>query len=120
MQKTVVLIWPWVNIKNDSIPLQIQDTRTPLWALALGTYLREKVPNVKIHILDERIIDSRAIMKKINHLKPDIVGISLSYLNYEKSLIFARKVKLLNAKVVFGGGYATIFRKEIFKNRGPY
>ena len=120
MQKTVVLIWPWVNIKNDSIPLQIHDTRTPLWALALGTYLKEKVPNVKIHILDERIIDSRAIMKKINHLKPDIVGISLSYLNYEKSLMFAKRAKSLNAKVVFGGGYATIFRKEIFKNRGPY
>jgi len=120
MQKTVALIWPWVDIEKDSIPLQIQDTRTPLWALALGTYLREKVPNVKIHILDERIIDSRAIIKKINHLKPDIVGISLSYLNYEKSLMFARKAKLLNAKVVFGGGYATIFKKEIFKNRGPY
>jgi len=119
MQKTVVLIWSWIDIEKDSIPLQIQDTRTPLWALALGTYLKEKVPNVKIYILDERIIDSRAIIKKINHLKPDIVRISLSYLNYEKSLMFARKAKLLNAKVVFGGGYAAIFRKEIFKNRGP-
>lgn len=120
MQKTVVLIWPWIDIKNDSIPLQIQDTRTPLWSLALGTYLKERVPNVKIHILDERIIDYKTIVKKINYFKPDIVGISLSYLNYEKALMFARKAKLLNAKVVFGGGYATIFKKEIFKNRGPY
>jgi len=113
MQKKIALIWPNHHRKSTN-PL------TPLWALSLGTYLKEKIPDIKIRILDGQIISSGVILKKISQFKPDIVGISLSYCYYKKALMFAKKAKSLGAKVVFGGNYAAATKKEILQNRGPY
>jgi len=112
MNKKVALIWPFHINKKNPLP--------PLWALSLGTYIKEKRPDIKIYILDEQIIPTQTILRKINELKPDIVGISVSYNYYKKALMFARQAKLLGAKVVFGGSYASVFKKEILENRGRY
>ena len=110
MPKRIALIWPYAR----------KNFQTPLWALSLGAYLRKKIPDIEIDILDEQIEPVDTIFKKISRIKPDIVGISLSYTYYEDALKFARKAKLGGAKVVFGGTYASVFKKEILENRGPY
>ena len=112
MKKRVFLIWPYT--KKNKVP------QTPLWALSLGTYLKERIPDIEIHILDGQVTAPEAILKKISQLKPDIGGISLSHHYYKNALRFARKAKSVGAKVVFGGVYATALKREILKNRGPY
>jgi len=54
----------------------------------------------------------KKILKKIDYLKPDIVGISLSHEYYADASKFARKAKSTGAKVVFGGAYATSLKKR--------
>lgn len=113
MQKKIVLIWPFRPRKDEELV-------TPLWAFSLGAYLRKKIPDIKISVLDEQVVSSVTILRNIDKFKPDIVGISLLHDYYENALNFARKAKLKGAQVIFGGAYATAQRKEILKNRGPY
>lgn len=75
---------------------------------------------MEIYILDEQITAAEVILRKISQLRPDIVGISLSHEYYRDALKFARRAKSVCARVVFGGVYATVLKKEILKNRGPY
>jgi anaerobic magnesium-protoporphyrin IX monomethyl ester cyclase len=110
MKKRIILIWP--HIGKGKTPL------SPLWALSLSSYLKKYISDIEIRILDEQIVSSKLILKEINQFKPNIVGISLSYNHYSRALFFARKAKLLNAKVVVGGAFASALAKEILLNRG--
>lgn len=104
MSKKVILIWPYAKNK---------DASTPLWALSIGAYLKKRIPDIEIHILDEQIISSDLITKRIYQIKPDVVGISISHNYYKSALVFARNAKLVESRVVFGGVYATAMAKEI-------
>ena len=109
--RKILFLWPY-HEKREPLP--------PLWALALGTYIKTRLPDVKIRILDEQITPAQIILNKIDGFKPDIVGISPSHAYYQSALKFARKAKSIGSRVVFGGAYATVVKQEILKNRGPY
>ncbi len=96
----------------------------PLWVLALLTYLKEKIPNIKFKIIDAwfgkfQITNPKRIEKEIKDFKPDFVGLSPLGINYSNTLKIARISKKLGAKVILGGCHATHLRKEILENRGP-
>lgn len=112
MVKNICLIWPAIEIRN-KYPLHF-----PLWALSLSAYLKERIPNINIHILDQQIYKKQTIINKMNKIKPEIVGISPSYRLYKDSLYFARKAKKNGSKVVLGGSFASSMKREILKNRG--
>jgi len=112
MVKKICLIWPTRRNKEEYC--------FPLWAISLATYLKKKKPDIDIYILDGQIYDSETIIKKIQEIKPEIVGISSSYNFYKDSLKFAREAKLINARVVLGGVFATSMKNEILIKRGPF
>lgn len=112
MVKKVCLIWPTKKPKEEYY--------FPSWAISLATYLKEKKPDIDIYILDGQIYDPETIIKKIQDIKPEIVGISPSYRFYKDSLKFARKAKSINARVVLGGVFATSIKKEILTKRGTF
>ncbi|MFH1551535.1 MAG: radical SAM protein [bacterium] len=113
MKNRILLIWPHLAAKERLLA-------TPLWSLCLAAYLKSKISNIDIRILDGQINSLDTISREINRFKPDIVGISPLIHHYNIALEFARKSKLTGARVVFGGEYASAFRKEILKNRGPH
>jgi len=95
---------------------------TPLWALALATYLKERIPNLKIKIIDGRIGkfgETKEIIEEIKEQKPDFIGISPKFTNYSNALEAARVGKKVGAKIILGGAHALHLRKEILTQRGP-
>jgi len=91
-----------------------------LWALALGTYLKEKIKsNLDIKVLDGQLLTVDQILQKIKKIKPDFIGLCPKYTSYENSLIIARIARKLGAKVIMGGPHVSFLAKEILLNRGP-
>lgn len=92
----------------------------PLWALYLGTYLKERIRDVKIDILDCQFFSMDKLEEWTKKNKPDFAGISPKFLNYESTIRAARIFKKYNAKVVLGGTHSNSLRNGILKNRGPF
>ena len=94
---------------------------TPLWALTLATYLKERINDLEVKIIDGRIgkfIDMKEIIKEIRRFKPDFVGISPKFTNYSNALEAARIGKKVGAKIILGGAHALHLKKEILTHRG--
>ena len=92
----------------------------PMWALTLGTYLKETTPGIKIKIIDGKHSELETIQTKVAGYKPDFVALGPKLQTYLNVLKISRFSKKLGAKVIFGGTHAANLRKEILKNRGKY
>jgi len=92
----------------------------PLWALSLGTYLKVKIPGIRIKIIDGKYSEFKKIKAKIADYKPDFVGLGPKIQTYSNTLRISHFSKKLGAKVILGGIHATNLRREILKNRGKY
>jgi len=86
----------------------------PLDLLSLASYVKIKMPQVEVEILDGQILGTGNIL---NLLSADFVGISPRISNYQESLEIARKAKETGATVVMGGAYATQMAKQILLAR---
>ena len=91
----------------------------PLGIACVASYLKEKLPQISLSILDEQLLDLKKIERRISRIRPDIVGINCMFKNYKRVLELARVSKKIGAKVVMGGTYATALAREILINRGP-
>jgi radical SAM superfamily enzyme YgiQ (UPF0313 family) len=119
MANKILLIEPTKgrNIKEKSIAKR---PLVPLWTLSLATYLKKKAPEIHVDILDGQLLSQKSILRKINQLKPEVVGLSPKFDSYYDTLVFARLSKSIGASVILGGHHATGLQKEILSNRGPY
>ncbi len=124
MGEKIILINVVNPLPYNSKPKNIFELRQgphfPLGVNIIGSYLKEKLPNTPLLILDDQLLSTNEIKKEIKKFKPTIVGIGSMFTGYEKSLILARECKKIKAKVVFGGHYPSSIYQEILKNRGIY
>jgi anaerobic magnesium-protoporphyrin IX monomethyl ester cyclase len=90
----------------------------PLGLIALANYIQEKLPNVKISILDGSVSHSMDdIIDFIEKEKPNIVGQSIQHISYENALQIAKYVHSIGAINVFGGQHATQMADAIVLNQ---
>jgi len=104
--KNVLLIKPLKNRGSaswmDIIPLGLE---------YLAAYIQKHVQKVDIVDLAK---DPHSIEHYLNKLKPDLVGISITYsIEHNESLELARKAKQAGASVVVGGYHATGLAEEL-------
>ena len=86
----------------------------PLGLVALENYIKQKLPNVKVSILDGSVVHSMdEILKFIDHHSPDIVAQSIQLISYENALTIAKYSKTNGAITVVGGHQATQLATEI-------
>jgi len=125
--KKAILINTWepgfgANIIHDSrigekkIPM---GPHYPIGIVSVATYLKNKIPEIEIHVFDEQLWTTDKIEAAIKIIKPAVVGIGCMFKSYPKVLKFARTAKKLGSNVVIGGQYGASLRREIMKNRGP-
>ena len=114
----VILLEPEVDLEFKS-RVPTYHGKPSLWALYLGTYLKKKISDFNITILDCRFFPTKRLIDRAKKIKPDFVGISPKYISYKNTIAAARIFKKSGAKVVLGGFYATALKKEILENRGP-
>jgi radical SAM superfamily enzyme YgiQ (UPF0313 family) len=86
----------------------------PLGLLSIATYLKNKIPDVEVEILDGEILSLKEIE---NRIKGNVVGIGVNILNYINALELARIAKENGATVALGGAHATALADVILKNR---
>lgn len=90
----------------------------PLGLVALANYIKEKLPDVRISILDGSVIHSmNDIIKFIESEKPDIVGQSVQHISYENALVIAKHTHDIGAINVLGGQHATQLANAIAFNQ---
>lgn len=91
----------------------------PLNLAYLAAYLREKRPDILIEVLDcEGLgLNYEKIEKKLEEIKPDIVGITMPTPAYIQVLEVAKIVKriLPNAKIIVGGPHPTALPEDTIK-----
>ena len=84
----------------------------PLGIIALGTYVKEKIPSVEIEVIDGAIYSQKNIL---GNLKGDILGLSVTAANYLNSLEIAKRAKEKGINVIVGGPHSTIEHKKIIE-----
>jgi radical SAM superfamily enzyme YgiQ (UPF0313 family) len=89
-------------------------TAPPLGLLSIATYLKHKIPELSIEILDGAVLPTGKIIESLN---ADWIGFSVNLWNYDVSLRAARKAKESGANIVFGGHHATNVPMQILQNR---
>ena len=115
----IVLIDPPNDADNyNNTRIISQNFFPPLWALSLATYLRDRMSEAEIRILDGQMLKISDILKELDRITPDIVGLGPIWLNYKNALAIARQSKKIKSRVIMGGHYATGLAKEILANRG--
>lgn len=101
------------SLYNTPLPL--------LWMETLGTYLKKMADNqITINFLDGQILKLEQMLKELNKIKPQFVGLCPKYSSYKNALIIARAAKKLGARIVMGGSHADPLAKEILLNRGSF
>ncbi len=115
MKEHIALIFTPIDIKYKDA---LTHYAPPLGLVALANYIGEKLPEVKISILDGSVVHSlESIIEFIENEKPDIVAQSIQHISYENALIIARHAHGINAINVLGGQHATQLADAIVYNQ---
>jgi radical SAM superfamily enzyme YgiQ (UPF0313 family) len=110
-----------VNAGNDTGMSSIANDHSfpALGVLALGTWLKEYVPDVEVVVRDGGVVGNEEIVQEIERIKPGIVGVSVLSTSYQNSLEIALHAKELGAHTIFGNDQASQLSRKILEKR-PY
>lgn len=108
-----------VNAGNDPVQAAIaNDYSFPASGiLALGTWLRHRVPGLEVICRDGQVHSMERIEQDIAKNKPGIVGISTLFTSYHNMLKIAEMAKANGAKVVLGNDQASQTSRAILENQ---
>ena len=86
----------------------------PLGIAYIASYLKEKLPDVDMSIIDTTFERSLEIVRKsLEDINPDIVGIYLDTIMYTDGIRIARMAREKGAFVVAGGPHATMAYESV-------
>lgn len=110
-----------VNAGNDTGMSSIANDHSfpALGVLALGTWLKNYVPEVEVVVRDGGVVGNEEIVQEIERLKPGIVGVSVLSTSYQNSLEIALHAKESGADTIFGNDQASQLSRRILERR-PY
>jgi len=108
-----------VNAGNDTGMSSIANDHSfpALGVLALGTWLREYVPDIEVVVRDGGVVGNEEIIQEIEKRKPGIVGVSVLSTSYQNSLDIALHAKEYGAHTVFGNDQASQLSRRILERR---
>ncbi len=117
----VTLIYPGIGIKGFGktklFPLDGELQWIQHGIASIGAYAKRE--GYEVDLIDMRTLNSWEHFKNIMTLKSsDVIGISVSYLDYKSALKAFEVIKTINPKIetVAGGIFATLFPQELLKN----
>ena len=108
-----------VNAGNDCTMASVSNDYSfpALGVLALGTWLRQKMPDLEVTVRDGAVRSVEQIVHEIQKQKPVLVGVSTLCTSYQNSLTIARAAKDCGAQVVFGNDQASQTSRLILENQ---
>lgn len=92
----------------------------PMGILYIASYIKEKMPQVNINILDGLILGYKNTLNKINDFKPDILGFSFNTPVALSAYGLMREAKAAHpgALIIAGGPHATALPEETLRSSG--
>ena len=88
----------------------------PLGIAYIAAYLKERLPDVEVSIIDTTFTRSLEVVRKnLDDISPDIVGIYLDTIMYRDGIRIARMAREKGAFVVAGGPHATMAHESVIK-----
>lgn len=108
-----------VNAGNDPVQAAIaNDYSFPASGiLALGTWLRHRVPDLEVICRDGQVHSMEKIEQDIAKNRPGIVGISTLFTSYHNALKIAEIARTNGARVVLGNDQASQNSRAILENQ---
>jgi radical SAM superfamily enzyme YgiQ (UPF0313 family) len=86
----------------------------PLGIAYIAAYLKERLPDVEVSIIDTTFTKSLEVVRKnLDDISPDIVGIYLDTIMYRDGIRIARMAREKGAFVVAGGPHATMAHESV-------
>lgn len=117
----LVLIYPPVTVEERyarGVGKSIGGNLPPLGIASLAAFVREK--GYLVDVVDSFSLDfqNEDIVRKVEMLKPKVVGFSALTMNYHRALACAQQVRTAfpDILVVLGGHHATIMPREIVRD----
>jgi anaerobic magnesium-protoporphyrin IX monomethyl ester cyclase len=110
--KRILLVQPSFSYKN----IAEEELNPPLWAIYMGTYLKEKGHTIKV--FDRNIqTDYKDFEKVLHEYNPDYVGFSIltGRLIYDAIQLSKTVKELTGAKVVWGGVHPSLLPEGCLK-----
>lgn len=109
MKKKVALIFPRFKYPSGDISLGLA---------CLGSYIREKIKDINLSLLDTTFSPSWEKAEKfLKKEKPDIVGIYTGTIMFNDCVKVAKIAKKYGATVIAGGPHPTIMPDSVFKEK---
>lgn len=108
-----------VNAGNDTGMSSIANDHSfpALGVLALGTWLKQYVPDIEVVVRDGGVVGNKEIIQEIERIRPGIVGVSVLSTSYQNSLEIALHAKESGAYTVFGNDQASQLSRRILERR---
>jgi len=108
-----------VNAANDMGMAAIaNDYSFPaLGVLALGTWLKQRIPNLEVIVRDGGVHSHDKVIEDIYDYAPSIVGVSVLGTSYQNALQIAETAKAFGATTIFGNDQAAQLSRKIIQNR---
>ena len=97
-------------------PEPLNDMNLPLGLIYLAGYLRERIKDIEIKILDQ--ISDRKTIKILRKEKPELIGFSAMSTNYHASKKLAREIRkiLPESYLIIGGQHITVLPDSFDKS----
>lgn len=105
----------FVFCRNSNGKVSFDETfqrQPPLGILTIASFLKSKLPDLKVEVIDGNYYSDKEIIEKINS---KVIGFSCWYSNYLNSLSIAKQLKELHTgiKIIFGGPYISCVGRNI-------
>jgi hypothetical protein len=86
-----------------------------LGVLALGTWLKNRIPEVEVIVRDGSVYSQDKILKDIEKYQPAVTCVSVLGSTYQNALEIARTAKLNGSTTIFGNDHAAQLADKIIK-----
>ena len=108
-----------VNAGNDPGMASVSNDYSfpPLGVLALGSWLKERIPEVEVVVRDGGVHSMDAIGEDLYEYNPWLVGVSVLGTSYQNALQIAEEAKCFGTTTVFGNDQAAQLARNGMKNR---
>jgi magnesium-protoporphyrin IX monomethyl ester (oxidative) cyclase len=88
----------------------------PLGIMYIASYVRAKLPDINFSLIDGENRAPKTLIDNIKHLKPDVVGLSLTTMSAQSGYRIVNQIKdAMEVPIVVGGPHPTVLPKEAFE-----
>ena len=87
----------------------------PLGILTVASFLKHKLPNINVEVFYGKNFSDKELLERLD---AKIIGFSVWFSNYEKTMILAEKLKSIKPKttIILGGPYSSTIAERILSN----